>query len=734
MFGSFLRYIIVFICLLVSVNVDAQHSIARDMNELVLQGIRNDFARPTVHSRNLFHTSIAMYDAWAIYDEKADPYLMGNTLDGFVTTLDDFTKPTDLVAAADEAIAFTVYRMINHRYRFSPKWALTSVAADDLMTANGFDINITSTNYQDGNPAHLGNYIAQTIINYGLQDGSNESGFYRNTYYQPVNDPLVMKFDGNPDMDDPNHWQPLSVDVFIDQSGNEVPSGALEFLGPEWGNVHPFSLTDADRTTYSRDDHDYQVYLDPGTPWLIDTLSGAMDTEAYQWGFGMVCKWSSHLSPEDEVMWDISPKALGNVDINNYPETFEEYQAFYDADNGGDIGQGHTMNPATGQPYESNMVLRGDYARVLAEFWADGPDSETPPGHWFTLLNYVSDHADFERKYRGQGDQMDQLEWDVKSYLIMGGAMHDSAITSWGVKGWYDYLRPVSAIRYMCGKGQSTDPDQSNYHVAGIPLIDGSIEVINNLNDPLADGGNNFGKVKMKSWKGPDYINNPNVDQAGVDWILAEDWWPYQRPSFVTPPFAGYVSGHSTFSRAAAEVLTLITGDAFFPGGMGTFVATKNKFLVFEEGPSQDVILQWATYRDASDQTSLSRIWGGIHPPIDDIPGRQMGDVIGKRAVVLAEEYFNFSTNIEVIPSGILDISIVENPVYDGTKIRLSTKEERFIKEIQLINLQGQIIQVTAQRQKNTEFAIPTANIPKGMYILNVIGDGWQSAMKASIQ
>ena len=44
------------------------------------------------------------------------------------------------------------------------------------------------------------------------------------------------------------------------------------------------------------------------------------------------------------------------------------------------------MNPSTGQPYESQMVLRGDYTRVLAEFWADGPDSETPPGHWFTPI------------------------------------------------------------------------------------------------------------------------------------------------------------------------------------------------------------------------------------------------------------------------------------------------------------------------------------------------------------
>ena len=135
-------------------------------------------------------------------------------------------------------------------------------------------------------------------------------------------------------------------------------------------------------------------------------------------------------------------------------------------------------------------------------------------------------------------------------------------------------------------------------------------------------------------------MENPVTDEAGVGWILAENWWPFQRPSFVTPPFAGYVSGHSTYSRAAAELLTALTGDPFFPGGMGEFHCPQNEFLVFEDGPSQDVILQWATYRDASDQCSLSRIWGGIHPPVDDMPGRLIGMEIGVEAFDFAERIF----------------------------------------------------------------------------------------------
>ena len=192
----------------------------------------------------------------------------------------------------------------------------------------------------------------------------------------------------------------------------------------------------------------------------------------------------------------------------------------------------------------------------------------------------------------------------------------------------------------MAEFGQSSDPNANSYHIGGVPLDTGYIELIE-TGDPLAGFMDFFvGKIKFKSWKGPGYITDPTVDMAGVDWIISDYWFPYQRPTFVTPPFAGYVSGHSTFSRAAAEVMTLLTGDAFFPGGIGEFVCPKNEFLVFEEGPSDTVRLQWATYYDASDQCSLSRIWGGIHPPVDDIPGRLMGIEVGIDAFNCAKDYF----------------------------------------------------------------------------------------------
>ena len=87
-------------------------------------------------------------------------------------------------------------------------------------------------------------------------------------------------------------------------------------------------------------------------------------------------------------------------------------------------------------------------------------------------------------------------------------------------------------------------------------------------------------------------------------------------------------------------MLTALTGDAYFPGGMSGYEIQKDEFLEFEDGPGVDMTLQWATYRDASDQCSLSRIWGGIHPPADDIHGRLIGIKIGMDAFDHAVTYF----------------------------------------------------------------------------------------------
>lgn len=617
-------------------------SVARRWNEVLLQAIRNDYARPTVHARNLFHVSSAIYDAWSAYGVEETPWLLGNTQANFdcdwnretEQTPDETGTGSSLHSRRVEAISYAAYRMIRHRFGQSPGYNLTARDTQTLMDYLGYDPASDSTDWQSGDSASLGNHIADCYIEFGFLDGSNELEDYANLAYKPVNTALEPHKAGNPNIEDLNRWQPLSLELFIDQSGNEANSEP-EFIGPEWGAVWPFALDESDLTIRARDGYDYWVYHDPGPPPMFDNAWA----EEYKWGFALVAIWSSQLDPSDRVQIDISPAAIGNITTFPTIDSFTEYRTFYDLVNGGDHSRGYEYNPITGLEYESQIVPRGDYARVLAEFWADGPDSETPPGHWFVILNEVNEHEHLSRQMQGTGPELSKLEWDAKSYFILGGAMHDAAVTAWSLKGYYDYIRPISALRGMADLGQSSDPDGPSYHVDGIRLVDGYIELVDE-DDPLADdAAENIGKIKFLAWRGPDYIDDPTEEVAGVGWILAENWWPYQRPSFVTPPFAGYVSGHSTYSRAAAEVLTALTGSEYFPGGMSGFEIPADNFLKFERGPSVDMTLEWAKYYDASDQCSLSRIWGGIHPPADDIPGRLIGIVVGKDAFAHALSY-----------------------------------------------------------------------------------------------
>jgi len=699
--------------------VNVEFSVARLWNEVLLEAIRGDFARPTVHARNLFHTSIAMYDTWAIYNEVASTYLIGKTVHGFNNEFRGFVSSEDSEISIHKTLSYAVFRLLSHRFKNSPNAIDTQERFNELMDIFGYDISITSTDYSSGDPIALGNYIAQIIIDYGLKDGANEQNDYANNHYSPINDPLIAFTSGNNTITDPNRWQPLTLEIFIDQSGNVLSENTPEFLSPEWGDVAPFALANNVITNYQRDSNPYKVFLDPGKP---PYLNDPATSDIYKWGFSLVSIWSSHLSTEDAVLWDISPKTIGNIPSSSFPTDFSDYDDFYQLFDGGDISIGRNENPHTGLPYEPQIVPRGDYTRVLAEFWADGPESETPPGHWFVLLNYISDHPLLIKKLNGVGEILSDLEWDIKSYFVLGGAMHDAAVASWSIKGWYDYIRPISSIRYMAEKGQSSDSSLANYHVEGIPLIDNYIETVD-AGDPLAGfNEEHVGKIKLYTWRGHPYIQNTSVDVAGVGWILAENWWPYQRPSFVTPPFAGYISGHSTFSRAAAEVLTKLTGSEYFPGGLGEFVAKKNEFLVFEEGPSQDIVLQWATYRDASDQCSLSRIWGGIHPPMDDIPGRIIGEQIGQEAFNMAAAYF-VSEN-EEIPSNEAML-VYPNPVSTFDEINIANTDNNT--NFSLFDLLGK--KIPTSQNYNAEInatTISIAPLTAGVYILKAKNSSWK--------
>jgi hypothetical protein len=534
-----------------------------------------------------------MWDAWAAYDAAADGVFVREKL-----------TATNVEAARAEALSYAAYRILRHRYLTAVGGGISAACFTGFMTKLGFDPNDTGTT--GDSPRALGNRIAQTIIGFGAEDGANEQQNYRDTTgFAAANTALVVEEPGVT-VQNPSAWQPLNLAVAVTQNGVVTASGVQGYIGAHWGKVTPFALT---RPAGGG------LLLDPGP---APTFGAELRGHAVE-----VLRRSSDMGSDEPI--NLSPGALGNNSL------------------GTNDGKGYAVNPVTGQPYAPAIVRRGDFGRVLAEFWADGPKSETPPGHWNVLANQVEDSPGFQRRLFGTGAPLDALQWDVKVYLALNGAVHDAAIVAWEVKRQLVTVRPITLIRYMGGLGQSSDPSGSAYHVDGLPLVPGLIELI--TAESSAPGQRHAhlahfrGQVAVHAWRGEPGDRLREVGGSG--WVRAVDWMPYQLRTFVTPAFPGFISGHSTFSRASAEVLTSLTGSAYFPGGLGEFVALRDKYLTFEKGPSTDVRLQWATYYDAADQAGQSRLWGGIHVAPDDFVGRRLGQRVGLASIEHARRFFD---------------------------------------------------------------------------------------------
>jgi hypothetical protein len=210
-----------------------------------------------------------------------------------------------------------------------------------------------------------------------------------------------------------------------------------------------------------------------------------------------------------------------------------------------------------------------DTKKVIAEYWADGPRSEFPPGHW-ALLGQA-----YSRK------RAHSVDTDAKMFFTMGNALLDASVSSWAAKYDHDFWRPATAIRHL------------------------------------------YAGKKVTSWLGP---------YKGYGLVDGSQWRPYQHPTVVTPPFPEYTSGHSTFSAAARITLTAFTGSDNF-GGQVTIKAGTSLFeprtATHPGVPAKDVVLKWRSFLDAAIQAGTSRRYGGIHFKSGDDHGRANGSTIG---------------------------------------------------------------------------------------------------------
>lgn len=453
-------------------------TIVAKWNQVTLQAISNTSLGPTPVSRALGMVHTSIFDAWAAYD----PVAIGTQLRDTLQVSEEFITDEN----KSEAISYAAYATLVDLFP-----SQVSIF-NNLMTNLGYDYTITSTDTRTA--VGIGNVVAQALLDFRHNDGSNQL----NNYFDTSGYVSVNTWDT---INDPNRWQPLSLDQGIN---------IQKYLTPHWGNVTPFALTSGDQ------------FLPPppaqfGTQEYID--------QALQ-----IIEFSAELTDEQ---------------------------------------------------------------KVIAEYWADGPTTVLPPGHWHIFGEYIS-HRD-----------QHTLDEDVKMFFALGNAVFDAGIAAWNAKRFYDYARPVTAIRYLASHNLLPD------------------------DHPYVRTNPDTGVQEIYAWASPN---------QGSQWIDGSTWLPYQRISFVTPPFAEHVSGHSTFSAASAEILTQFTGSDRF-GACHTQVAHSSTFET--DTPATDVQLCWDTFLEAADEAGISRLYGGIHFQNGDLYGRAMGRAIGVQVWERTQYYIN---------------------------------------------------------------------------------------------
>jgi len=326
-------------------------------------------------------------------------------------------------------------------------------------------------------------------------------------------------------------------DLLIDSNEIDESFISQEFLTPQWGQVTPFAL-----------DSGSQYRPDAPQPFLL--VDGQVDLEA------------KTITLADGQVLEIAPELVGTV-IN--PEFITQTEEVVE--------------------YSANL---NDEEKLIAEFWEDGGGTSFPPGTWMTFGEYVSARDDHT------------LDEDAQMFFSLGNAVFDAGIATWESKVYYDYARPIAAVRTL-----------------------GDLGLIGEYDSDL--GG---------------YAIETYVRGEGKQNILATEFVTYQTPNAdFSPPFAEYTSGHSAFSAAGAEVLQQYTGSDDFGGSILIYPGESR----FESGvtPTDTVTLEWDTFTEAADEAGISRLYGGIHFEEGDLNGRKLGREVGNAVLEQTQFYIN---------------------------------------------------------------------------------------------
>jgi hypothetical protein len=455
----------------------AQATVVSDWNAAALAEVRLSRALrngPPIVARALAIAHTCMYDAWAAYDDVA----VGTT-----DTAGDRRRPA--AEQTDEnkakAISFAAYRCLTNLYpdgSLPPPLAQPSERLNAMLQSLGYSLDercASDDACRSADPntaAGMGNLAAQAVIDARRYDGSNQYGDL-----PPAPCPVLTPWP-----------HPCPAAAYGQTSANPGRTGAYADyvadgytpyvpVNPLMGYCNPL-VEVCER----------QDIVDPNhwQPLIFSNGQACLDAET---GTEETCPGiQSFVAPHWERVTPFALRSASQFDDTilipppDYLKNSRRYQ-----------------NDVTDMiRFSRSLDTR---RKLIVEYWADGPSSELPPGHWGLFAQFVSQRDDHT------------IDQDAKMFFAMHSASFDAGIVAWHIKRKYNGVRPITAVRYV-KQGQT-----------------------------------------IIAWGGP---GRP------IEQIPGEKWSPYNPGSNLTPSFPGYFSGHSVFSRSSATVLALFTGDDYF--------------------------------------------------------------------------------------------------------------------------------------------------------------------------
>ena len=403
-----------------------------------------------------------------------------------------------------------------------------------------FSAALTELGYQpvpvgEDTPSQIGAFIADVVLRYRLGDGSEQARHY----HEPDGGAGYEQYEPGPDAGY-GSWEPLLVPTgaAVDDAGTPIvdPYDAATFEGQRFITPH----------------------------WFL-----------------------------------VEPYALTSADeLRPAPPPYPDLDESYVDASGVETTSAQAFVDQMAEVVEIGAALTDEH-KIIAEYWADGPRSESPPGHWNELAREVS--------IRDRHSLVD----DLLMFHALNAALLDAGIATWDAKRHYDAARPVTAIPQL------------------------------------------FDEVE--GWGGPD---RGTIAMAAQDWQPYQDQ-TFVTPAF--PEYPSGHSAFS--AAAAEILRAFTGSDRFAdgtvlpwdhdtdgePDQVGRFVAVAGSGR-YETGPDETVVLEWPTFTAAADEAGISRLYGGIHISDSDHRGRELGRRAARAAWSKAQQlWLGLATDVTVL-------------------------------------------------------------------------------------